>query len=257
MQDTTAPLDPAERAELAAQLDRMRASGQRLAGVRIGARKVWIKIATHKALRVQLLKGSPARLMAREARLLRAMAARGAPVPLLLASGVDHLVLADCGQALSQVLATRPGDASAILSATGAALARMHALGCTQGRPYIRDILVDAEGRVVFTDFERGGRIDAGTHFRNRDVVALLLSIYARFPQAQAEPWAGACLAAYLAASPAGTTESLARTARRWRWLAVLTAPARYRERHYKPNKGWKEYQALPLALDRLAALAR
>jgi len=239
--------------ELDRHLAAMRAGGQRLARVLLGGRQVWIRRAVAKRLRVQWSKGFPRRLLAREVRLLRAMGARGAPVPAVLAAGDDYLVLEDCGRVLSDLLAEAPeaAAAEALMAATGAALARLHALGCTHGRPYIRDILVSERGEVRFTDLERGSRLDAGPGYRARDLTMLVLSVHARFPGERAAALAEPLIAAYFAAAP-GMVGPTARWCRRWRWLAVATAPLRWHEARHKPHKPWKEYAALPPTLERL-----
>lgn len=239
---------------LDAQLAAMRAGRKRHAPALVDGRRVWLRMAVAKRLRVQLSKGPPRWVLARETRLLRAMGARGAPVPEVLAAGDDYLVLADCGRALSTLLAEEPDAASEnrLMAATGAALARMHALGCTHGRPYLRDILVDAAGVLRFVDLERGARLDAGRRYMARDLAMLVLSAHARFPPERASRMVEPLLAAYFAAAP-GMASYTARWCRRWRWLLPVTAPLRWRETRYKPHKPWKEYAALPPTLARLS----
>lgn len=218
---------------------------------------VWIKLALAKSLRVQIWKGRPGPLLAHEARVIRAMAERGAPVPQILVQGADYLVLADCGQVLTERMADCAGDAlqaAGLMSAVGRALARLHRLGCTHGRPYIRDVLVTTDDVVTFIDMERGARLDAPERFQFRDLGLLVLSVYARWTCCvQAERFLSPLLGAYFSDMPKDQAIRVAAWTRRWRWAVALTAPARWRERHCKPQKMWKEYQALPLMLDRLA----
>ena len=232
----------------------MRARRQRRDAVILDGQLVWIRTSVPKRLMVQVSKGPPRWVLARETRLLRAMGARGAPVPEVLAAGPDYLVLADCGRALSDLLAEGPDDATAarLMAATGTALARMHALGCIHGRPYLRDILVDRAGEVRFIDLERGARLKAPGRRKARDLTMLVFSIHARFPPERAAALIEPLLAAYFAAAPemAGIT---ARWCRRWRWLVPATAPMRWREARYKSHKLWKEYAALPPTLARLS----
>jgi len=251
-------LSPRGHAELPGVIGNLWQEQRRLARVVLDNRPVWIKLARAKSLRVQLSKGLPRRLLAREGWLLRTMSARGAPVPPVLAQGPDHLVLADCGRVLTDLVDERQdaGSLGKLMRAVGEALARMHLLGCTHGRPYVRDILVSADRTVVFTDLERGARIDAPRRFQIRDLAMLVLSIYARWPKDRAERLIRPLLAGYLTNMPPDQPAEVSRWTRRWRWLVILTAPARWRERHRKTEKVWKEYQALPLMLDRLARCA-
>jgi len=248
-------------AELCRQLDAMRAACRRLCGTEIGGRMVWIKLALRKSLRIQISKGLPRALLAREGALLRGMAARGAPVPPILAQGDDYLVLADCGRVLTDHMdecQNDPQRAARLMTSVGQALARLHDLGCTHGRPYIRDILIGADGAVTFTDMERGARFDAGERFQCRDLAMMVLSVYGRWiDPGRAEVFLAPLLTAYFAAAPAGRAARVAAWTRRWRWAVFLTAPARWREKQHKPHKLCKEYQALPLTLDRLARAAQ
>jgi tRNA A-37 threonylcarbamoyl transferase component Bud32 len=242
-------------AELEGVIRNLRQRKRRLARVEVDDRPVWIRMARAKSLRVQISKGLPRRLLAREGRLLRAMAARGAPVPAVLAQGPDYLVLADCGRVLMDLVAERQdaGSRADLMQSVGEALARLHLLGCTHGRPYVRDILVAADGTITFTDMERGARIDAPGRFQIRDLALLVLSIYARWPKDTADRLIDPLLTAYMARMPPERPAQVAHWTRSWRWLAILSAPARWRERNYRKAKVWKEYQALPLTLDRLA----
>jgi tRNA A-37 threonylcarbamoyl transferase component Bud32 len=242
-------------AELEGVIRKLWQRKRRLARVELDGRPVWIKMAVAKSLRVQISKGLPRRALEREGWLLRGMSARGAPVPPVLAQGPDHLVLADCGRVLTDLVEEGHDAVSQadLMQSVGEALARMHLLGCTHGRPYVRDILVAANGSITFTDMERGARIDAPGRFQIRDLALLVLSIYARWPKDTADRLIDPLLTAYMARMPPERPAQVAHWTRSWRWLAILSAPARWRERNYRKAKVWKEYQALPLTLDRLA----
>lgn len=248
--------DPGNHSCLREQVEAMRKERRRLAMGVFEGKRAWIRLALPKRLRIQMTKGPPRWLLAREARLLRAMGARGAPVPPVLAAGRDYLVLGDCGLGLDKLLDERPEPSheAALMGQVGHDLARFHAFGCTHGRPYIRDILVSAEGTIAFTDLERGARIDAPRAFQVRDLGFLVLSIYARWPDRRGHRLVDSLLHGYFAAAPPDMPTLVAGWCRRLRWLAILGAPLRWRETRWKSHKRWREHAALPLMLERLSA---
>ena len=125
-------MDTIDRQEpLKHQLDAMRREGRRLAQGTLDGAPVWIKMAKAKRLRIQISKGPPRWLLAREATMLQTMHARGAPVPRALAVGEDYLVLADGGRGLQTVLGDAPDPQrhAPLMARVGAALAALHARG--------------------------------------------------------------------------------------------------------------------------------
>jgi len=232
-----------------------RARDRRVVGMDVAGQRFWVKFARGKRWAVQVSKGDPRRALAQEVALLRAMGARGAPVAELVAVGTDHYVTRDAGPTLAAMLATAADDPALPdrLAAAGRALAALHRLGMAHGRPYLRDLCwQEATREVSFIDVERGARLEAGPRRRARDVALLVMSIFALVPDARGATLADAFLAAYFAAAPPGMRAACAGFARRWRWLAVVTAPLRWHEARFRPNRRWKEYTAVPLTLARL-----
>jgi len=250
-----APGNPPPPPALVQAVKRARQNRRRVQPVTAGGQNFWVKFARGKSWAVQISKGDPRRALAREIALMRALEGGGAPVAELVLHGKDYYVVRDAGNPLSTVFRESPDDPElpAAFAAAGHALAEMHSQGATHGRPYLRDICwLEAERRITFIDFERGARLRAGPARKARDVALLLLSIYAIRPDARGAALADACLAAYFAHAPAAMRTACARFARRWAWLPVLTAPMRWHEEHYRQDRRWKEYTAVPLALAHL-----
>jgi tRNA A-37 threonylcarbamoyl transferase component Bud32 len=245
-----APLTTAEQAEIAA---RRAASPLRVQAVDLpGGRRVWLKQVEQLSGLRRMQKGDPARAFAAECTALRLLAQAGQPVPVVLAMAADHIVLADGGPNLERLLAQRAlerAEAQAALVAVGAALAGLHRLGMTHGRPVLRDFCWIA-GRLTMIDLERFRPGRAGAFWQGLDLVIFLQGWFSRLNPADADaPLLEAALTAYRAGAPAGAWAGLIA----WgRWLRLLRPVARGLAR-IRPVS--REVTGALRMLDHLAAL--
>lgn len=148
----------------------------RVARLEIADQSYFVKsVEVRTKLRQRITKGDPAKAFAREVALLRAFAARGAPVPRIIAANATHLVLADHGTPVEKAI--RKGHVSdALLRQIGTSLAALHKLGLAHGRPLLRDICYDGT-TVTFLDLEAGAKLDARPYDQARDLIALIYSM--------------------------------------------------------------------------------
>lgn len=246
-------LSPAALAAISAQAARN--LDRRIEPVEIEGARYWIKRRETLSLRWQLQKGNPARRFARERETLRQLGAVGAPVPPILAEGEDYFVLPDCGDSLEALLAARDSDTGfatcrAAFAAAGHALATLHAMGLAHGRPHPRDLAWDGR-RITFLDFERGDARPAGRGRQLRDVVQMVFACHAIL--LRDDTLVDLFCAAYRESDRRQVWPAAQAWARRWRWLDPLTRPIQRFEARHKAHKPYQEWQAIPLALARLA----
>lgn len=224
----------------------------RVEAVELNGRRYWIKHPEVLSLRWRLQKGNPARLFARERRTHRALIARGAPVPPLLAEAETYVVLPDCGPTLEATLSdAAPEERQRAFFAAGAALAGLHALGLAHGRPHPRDLCWDGE-RIVFLDFERGSGASASKRSQILDLVQLIHGTYGLAPRET--PEVAAVCEGYRSADQKGIWAAAQAWAKRWRWIDTLTRPLQRHEARNKPHRRYKEMLAIPLTFARLGA---
>jgi tRNA A-37 threonylcarbamoyl transferase component Bud32 len=180
----------------------------------------WLKRPEHpRSLRWRLQKGDPLRAFQAERDGLEQLARLGAPVPRLVLSGPDFMLLEDAGPTLSHLLddpGTPESVAKAAIGAAGTALGRLHARGLAHGRPYLRDICWDG-AQIRMIDFERFSQRN-GAGRQGRDAV-LFLSSLLQTPRGEA--LFDTALAAWRAEAP----EAATRAATRWVWCLRLLAP--------------------------------
>lgn len=238
-------------------LHRLAASGDggRIEAVDLDGQRYWIKRREQLSLRWRLQKGNPARRFERERETLRQMAAAGAPVPPILAEGQNYFVLPDCGESLEALLDRRgsaEGFAScrAAFAAAGHALAALHARGLAHGRPHPRDLAWDGR-RITFLDFERGSPGPASQRRQLLDLVQMVFACHSMLLREDA--LIDTLCAAYRESDRRAIWPAAQAWARRWRWLDPLTRPIQRYEARHKAHKRYQEWQAIPLALARLA----
>lgn len=212
-------------------------------------RRYWIKRAEVTPLRFRLQKGNGAVAFRREVARLKAFAAKGVPVPPILAQTPDMIVLADVGKPLTRL--ARRADADEfqhVLSLAAVALAHLHAAGLSHGRPRLRDICWN-RAEIRFVDLEAGARLTASRLRRARDLVVFLHSILQNDTDISA--FAHGALAAYTSADT-GRIVPLARKIARWlRPVVFLAAPLIHRDR--KRGKLNSEFVAFADVLDFLS----
>ncbi len=199
--------------------------GQRLARIELSGKSYFVKRPeAHASLRWRLQKGEPKRAFAREVALIRAFAAKGAAVPAILAEEAGCVILADHGPNLADLLGGGRADAE-LLQAAGAALAQLHALGLTHGRPSLRDICWDGT-RLTFLDLEAGARLDAAPRDQARDLYLLLHSAFVQ--ERPSKQTARIILKGYRSAAPLAPWQAAQRLARQLWWLEILAAPGKW-----------------------------
>lgn len=170
---------------------------ERVFACEVEGRRVWIKRAiTGKMLlghRVQNLAAWLLRLellrltndvaggatLSREERVIRALAAKGARVPEVLARGEDYLVLSDLGPSLREQMrgAETPVQVKALALDAACALRRLHADGAWHGNPLVRNMAGEPE-RIGFLDFEEDpAAVMSVEACQARDVLLFLYSL--------------------------------------------------------------------------------
>lgn len=136
----------------------------------IEGRRVWVKRAVKTKLRfghrvqdwaamlfgLELLRQTAGgETLEREAKILRALKAKGVCVPELIAEGDGWLALSDLGDSLRLQLdqATGPEEVRGLVLTAAHALRHLHANGAWHGNPLVRNLAGPAH-RVGFIDFE-------------------------------------------------------------------------------------------------------
>ncbi|MBR3371941.1 MAG: hypothetical protein IKG52_15065 [Rhodobacteraceae bacterium] len=212
-------------------------------------KRYWVKRPEVPPLRLRLQKGNGQQAFHRELARLNAFAAKGAPVPPVLAQAPDLMVLADVGIPLTHLAYGENADGmQVLLSHAARALTQLHACNLAHGRPRLRDICWDG-AQIRFVDLEAGARLDAPRWRRARDLLVFLHSIWQNDPDISVA--APAALAAYAAADSAQIVPLARRIARRLRLVGYLVAPLVWRDR--KRNKTNSEFVAFAQLLDFLA----
>jgi tRNA A-37 threonylcarbamoyl transferase component Bud32 len=155
------------RAEIEAAL--LREKG-RVFALHASGRRLWVKRAVKTKLRVghrlqdwaavllgvELLRQTAGgETLDREARILRALAAKGVRVPEVVAQGEDWLALSDLGDSVRVQMdrAATPSELRALVLTAAYALRHLHANGAWHGSPLVRN-LVGQSNRIGFIDFE-------------------------------------------------------------------------------------------------------
>ena len=175
----------------------------------------------HRKLRHRLQKGDPVAAFRREIFLLDAFFARGASVPEIVARDDQRIILPDQGIPVHQL--HYDGAASdTVLAKVGAALAGLHVMNLTHGRPSLRDICWDGE-RITFLDLEAGARLQAGPKHKARDLFLLLHS--AMVIDSDAPKLATQLLDAYLVHGERPVWCATRSLARRLSWVDWLALP--------------------------------
>jgi hypothetical protein len=203
-----------------------------------------IKRVDRPTLINRLQKGPPHAAFDSDLAAIKALAARGAPVPEIIGEGPCIFVARDAGPALDRILRDQTGtvaDRVAAFSAAGAALARLHASGISHGRPVLRDLCWQ-DGKITFLDFEnyRAHR-NQPRHFR-LDLIIFVLSCYAE--QRSELPEIAAAKQAYRMQDTLGIWQMAADWLRNKRWVDIVTKPMQWRA---DPHA--REYKSIPVTL--------
>jgi hypothetical protein len=204
----------------------------------------WVKRVDRPNLLNRLQKGPPKAIFDADLAAVKALAARGVPVPQIVGEGPGFFVARDSGPTLDHILRSQAGTVDervAAFSAAGAALARLHRMGISHGRPVLRD-LCWKEGQFTFLDFEnfRPHR-NQPRHFR-LDLIIFVLSCYAA--QRDELPEIVAAKAAYRADDAAGIWQMAADWLRGKRWVDVVTKPLQW-----GADPHAREFKSIPVTL--------
>ena len=130
--------------------------GKRIHYFRYQKQGFWLKQPDKLKGIWKILKPNPLLALRKEIHQLQLLNADGAPVPRLVLSGKDFMVLEDAGRSAN--LCIEDNNLSPILKQTvlndcAKALTELHKQGFIHGRPVLRDIVWQAD-RVTFIDFE-------------------------------------------------------------------------------------------------------
>lgn len=134
---------------------------------------LWIKRAERLSFRMRLQKGDPKAAFEAERQAHRRFLDLGLPIPPIVEEGPDHIVTADGGPTLRQLLWSGSDEFDRALADAAEGLTRFHAAHVTHGRPNLKDICWK-DDKVTFLDLERAGR---GTP--DLDLLVFLFSITA------------------------------------------------------------------------------
>ena len=200
---------------------RGQAGGPRIEKVEAEGRTFWIKRPERLAPRMRIQKGDPRAAFARELAAHERFAARGLPVPRILASGDGFVVTEDVGKPIRNMARQNPADPRFLdaLTRAATALAAFHAAGEIHGRPGLKDICLGPDG-ITFLDFERAGKGDAAL-----DLLVFLFSVAVE--TGGDLPALTAARDAYRAAGNPATWETARRRARLFAPLGHLLWPVR------------------------------
>jgi hypothetical protein len=204
----------------------------------------WVKRVENQRLINRLQKGPAGPALMADLAALKALAARGVPVPDIVGEGPDAFVTRDAGPSLEALLRHQTGtveDRVAAFTAAGTALARLHRMGISHGRPVVRDICWQ-DGTIRFLDFENfRARRNRPKHFR-LDLIIFVLSCYSERREELPEIAAGK--AAYRAADTLGIWDMAHDWLHHKGWLNILTKPLQWRA---DPHA--RDFKSIPLTL--------
>jgi hypothetical protein len=141
----------------------------------------------------------------------------------VLAEGPDWFVTPDVGQTLRDLMWHETGDNTAVFTAAGTALAKLHLASYRHGRPAIRDFCWDGKA-VHFIDLERFSAVKSDPRGLAMDLIIFAHSLIAdglNAPTGTAKPLQEAAFDAYRALAPGIWAQ--ARVTAGWlRWLALV-----------------------------------
>ncbi|NKB29549.1 MAG: hypothetical protein GKR99_19100 [Rhodobacteraceae bacterium] len=207
-----------------------------------GGAAYWVKRPETLKPRMRMQKGSPEAAFERERDALRKLGPMGAPVPRLMVDLPGLIVVEDCGRDLLFHRRFKKDDALCDkFHDAGLALARLHGMDHTHGRPALRD-LCWRDGRVTVIDLERSHPSLDHPRGRARDVVLLFINglMAMQGPCAELD----ALRDGYRAGDSANTWDDALRWSRNLTWMALLTRPL------HLLSLPIREVRTLPVARD-------
>lgn len=247
--DFRAPLSVDEELQMLVET-RAREAGPRIERVELGGQVFWVKRPEKLDLRYRLQKGNPEKSFARERQAYREMNAVHAPVPELVATGPDFLVLPDCGPDLRRRMKHEEGMGHRrdLLLSASQSLGAFHSLGFAHGRPSPKDMCL-VEGQVLLLDFERYQAKNNTLKGQARDLVIFAFNVASHSPQMRGV--LGEAMEVYRASAPEGVWALAQRICGRLRWVNWVTKPIQMR-----PGTKSREFKAIPTVLDLFQAQA-
>ncbi|WP_372871635.1 serine/threonine protein phosphatase [Shewanella sp.] len=200
----------------------------RIQSFEFAGHKYWLKQPERLAGAMKLLKDDPRRALQTEIQVLTGLAGKGAPVPRVMLSGDDFFVVEDAGKTVSSWLHASKSDSSVpfmdVLNDSAKALADLHALGLSHGRPALRDIGWQ-QGNVKFIDFEAAQQSRPLRYQQQRDLLVYLHSLYRYMGTEHAQ--IDAAIASYRRSGGEQNWLETQQRMRRWQWLRPLLKPLR------------------------------
>ncbi|PZR00158.1 MAG: hypothetical protein DI533_06025 [Cereibacter sphaeroides] len=235
------PFDPRHEKAI---VDFAATTGPRAGSYEIDGQRFWIKRIEKQRWINRIQKGPAPKAFAADLAALKFLAGRGVPVPQIVAEDKGLFAMRDSGPTLQVILRDRLGTEAervAAFAAAGKALAELHGMGISHGRPVPGDICYQ-DGRITFLDFE-----NYRAH-RNRpkdfrlDLIIFIFMIYSF--RRDESPEIIAAKAAYRANDPGGIWDSATEWLRGLRWVDTLTKPLQWRA---DPHA--REFKSIPVTL--------
>lgn len=226
----------------------------RVQAVLLHGKKYWLKKTQARGILLGLRKGGAKHLLETERTAIHVMANRGLPVAPIVLEGENYFVSGDVGIPVDQALAERAPDANAqqaLVERVSVAVADLHRANAAHGGLHLRNICLQGT-QVSFIDLEKACPKNASLKARSYDLRVLLFSVFAAFP-GRAD-LASTLLDTYRYALPAQQEFRMAQSwARDHKWLIKATFPLRWHEAHFRPDRTYRQYSALPEAIEMLS----
>lgn len=203
--------------------------------------RYWVKRVELVTGRTRILKPAPKHIFRREMRIYEELKSKGVPVPEMVLKGAEFVVFEDGGPTLENFWRDADLDTEKrafISRQTAQALAHLHALGISHGRPVARDICWDGK-KATFLDFENYSERRNSTRGRAIDLLCFVHSLCSQI--IRDEVALTAAIEGYRESDKIGVWEEARVLVRRYRWLDVLTYPLQARK---DPHA--REFKALP-----------
>lgn len=188
-------------------------------------KRFWVKQEEGRTFWERFYRPNGRKALKNEARALRRAfaAAEVGLCPRLVAEGEGFLVIEDMGSGLHVCLEGLQGEARLpFLELAAKALARLHGLGLSHGRPALRDMVV-RDGAVAFVDFEAGSWWGSLLYRQARDVFLFVQNLYRTLRLTDEEVWA--VLSVYKEALGEKAWPAIARRLRFFSYFLFLLRP--------------------------------
>lgn len=213
----------------------------RVSSFEFEGQRYWIKQVEQTTGRTRILKPAPKHGFSREIKAYEALSAKGAPVPEILIRNAQYVVFTDAGRTLSfywRDEKVHPKERASVSKQAGEALARLHSLGVSHGRPVVRDICWNGN-RITFLDFENYSIRRNGVRGRAFDLLCFVHSICSQ--PIKDEAALEAAIDGYRKMDQDNVWNEARILARRLRWIEVLSRPMQKRK---DPHA--REFKSLP-----------